>query len=420
MTEQSKRRANAGMKRRARLRRLGLVGLVLLGAPACEPVDEPSEPVEAFAHDTGDCPKRAGTICTIAGTGIAGDGEDGLPPRQTRLYAPADVAVSPDGALVIVDWNNHRIRKSRGGRLEIVAGVGELGEGLLVDDVTDRLNHPTDVTFDPAGRMVIAAWHNSMIKRVDMATRQIEDLSGTGARSFGGDGGPAREAIWNLPASVAYDKAGNLFVSDQANQRIRRIDTAGVVTTIAGTGMRGFGGDGGPALAATFHLPVGQQGHPAAHLAIDAAGDMFLADTLNNRVRKIALSQGAAGVVTTVAGRGTFGTAGDGGSAVDAELAQPVDVAIGPEGALYIADTENNCVRKVADGVITTVAGACGECSGRIDDPCRCAATDAVCLGDGGPATRARLKRPTGITFDRQGNLLIADTLDHRVRVVLR
>jgi DNA-binding beta-propeller fold protein YncE len=125
-------------------------------------------------------------------------------------------------------------------------------------------------------------------------------------------------------------------------------------------------------------------------------------------------------MVATVAGRGTFGAAGDGGPALEAELAQPVDVAIGPEGALYVADTENNCVRKIEGGVITTVAGVCGPCSGRIDDACRCPAIDARCVGDGGPARAARLKRPTGIAFDPKGNLVIADTLNHRVRVVYR
>jgi sugar lactone lactonase YvrE len=364
-----------------------------------------------------ECPRVPGTICTLAGTGVAGDGADGLSALATRLYSPADVAFAPDGALVIVDWNNHRIRmRQPDGRLRIVAGVGELGPAALDDEVGDRLNHPTDVTFDAQGRMVIAAWHNSRIKRLDLATGALEDIAGTGMRSYGGDGGPALECDLNLPASVVYDRAANLLVSDQANQRIRRIDPAGVITTVAGNGKRGFDGDGGPALQASFALPVGQRGHPAAHIALADDGNLFLADTDNQRIRRI----GPDGMVATVAGNGTFGPAGDGGAATDAQLAFPVDVAIGPEGALYLADTENNCVRKVEGGVISTVVGVCGGCGTGLDDPCRCPATDAACIGDGGLASTARLKRPTGIAFDREGNLYVADTLNHRIRVVYR
>ena len=374
---------------------------------------------EEIVPDPVSCPRTSGTICTIAGNGVAGDGADGLPALQTMLYTPTDIAFAPDGALVVVDWNNHRIRATNAeGRLRIVAGVGELAPDALLDEVGNRLNHPTDVTFDPQGRLVIAAWHNSRIKRVDMRSNSLDlvDIAGTGARSFGGDGGPATACDLNLPASVLYDQAGNLFVSDQANQRIRMIDAAGMITTIAGSGKRGFAGDGGPALKAEFALPVGQRGHPAGHIARMDDGTLFLADTENNRIRRI----GPDGIVSTVAGNGNYGWNNDGNQALQAQLAYPVDVAIGPDQALYIADTENNCVRRVQGGTITTVAGVCGGCGSALGDPCRCPATDAACIGEGGPATTARLKRPTGIAFDAQGNLYIADTLNHRIRVVYR
>jgi glucose/arabinose dehydrogenase len=321
---------------------------------------------------------------------------------------------------VIVDWNNHRIRALQGdGTLRVVAGVGELADGLSGDRVADRLNHPTDVTFDPQGRMVIAAWHNSRIKRLDATTGALEDLAGTGARGYGGDGGPALAAVLNLPASVLYDPQGNLIVSDQANQRIRVIDGAGTIATTAGTGVKGFGGDGGPAREARFSLPVGQMGHPAAHIARSEAGELYLADTDNNRIRRI----GADGMVATVAGTGEPAAGGDGIPALESALDHPVDVALGPDGALAIADTENNCVRAVRAGVITTVAGTCAHAcpvDAGLDHPCRCPSTDAACLGDGGAAVAAQLKRPTGIAFDGAGNLYIADTLDHRIRVVYR
>jgi sugar lactone lactonase YvrE len=397
----------------AAVRAFSLAAVALLGAVGCDDSDLPGGPA-------ADCLPSPGNICTVAGTGVAGDGVDGQPPLATMLYAPADVAFTPDGRLVVVDWNNHRIRALQGdGTLKIVAGVGELGNGLLVDEVTGRLNHPTDVIFDPQGRMIVAAWHNSRIKRVDLVTGVIEDIVGTGARSFGGDNGPAAKCDLNLPAGIVLDPAGNLFISDQANQRIRRVDPAGTIITVAGAGSmndRGFAGDGGPALKAKFNLPIGQQGHPAAHIAMDSAGALVLADTLNNRIRRI----GPDGIVSTVAGKGTFGGNGAEGPALEAELAAPVDVAFGPDGALYIADTENNCVRRVQDGLISTVAGTCGACGGGRNDGCRCPATDAACIGDGGSARAASLKRPTGIAFDGNGNLYIADTLNHRVRVVYR
>jgi DNA-binding beta-propeller fold protein YncE len=389
--------------------------LPLLALTACE--SSPPPETTPATPPASACPHVPGTICTVAGTGIAGDGEDGLPPLQTWLYAPADVALDPDGRMVIVDWNNHRVRAvDAEGKLRIVAGVGELAPETESDEVGVRLNHPTDVTFDPQGRMVIAAWHNSRVKRLDMKTLVLEDIAGTGARSYSGDGGPALGCELNLPVSVLFDPAGNLLISDQANQRIRRIDASGTITTVAGSGRRGFAGDGGPALEAEFAMPVGQRGHPAGHIALANDGALYLADTENNRIRRI----GPDGMVSTVAGRGTYGSAGDGGPALEAELAYPVDVALSPEGVLHIADTENNCVRKVEGGRISTVVGVCGKCGSSLDDPCRCPPTEAACIGDGGSPGAARLKRPTGIVFDRAGNLYVADTLNHRIRVVYR
>jgi sugar lactone lactonase YvrE len=395
------------------MKRLALTVAALALAGCYDPELAPPPP-----PPPAECPHTSGTICTVAGTGVAGDGADRQLPTKTMLYDPSDIAFAPDHSLVIVDWNNHRIRQLQpDGTLKIVAGVGELIPALGTDMVTDRLNHPTDVCFDPMGRMVIAAWHNSRIKRLNPASGELEDIAGTGARSYGGDGGPALSAIFNLPASVLYDPAGNLLVADQANQRIRRIDTTMTVTTIAGSGVKGFSGDGGPALEAKFSLPVGQAGHPAAHITRGPAGDLYLADTENNRIRRIDPN----GTVSTVAGTGVAGADNVEGSAANAQLEHPVDVALAPDGALYIADTENNCVRVVRDGQISTVAGTCTRvCGMDLKDPCRCPATDGACLGDGGPARGAHLKRPTGIAFDPDGNLYIADTLDHRVRVVYR
>jgi sugar lactone lactonase YvrE len=400
-------------------RALGFATLLGWGCGGAEPPMEMMQTMQPPMPVVDNCPHTPGTICTVAGTGVAGDGKDELPPLETRLYSPVDMTIGPDGTLVIVDWNNHRIRamgKSAkdDGKLHIIAGIGELAPDPD-DETSTRLNHPTDVIFDAQGRLVIAAWHNSRVKRLDLTTLALEDIAGTGARAYKGDGGPALACDLNLPVSLVYDPAGNLFVSDQANQRIRMIDPAGIITTFAGTGMRNFSGDGGPAAQATFALPVGQRGHPAGHIARDIDGTFYLADTENNAIRKI----DPAGIVSTVAGvNRRYGSTGDGGPATEADLAYPVDVAIGPDKALYVADTEGNCIRKIEGGLITAVAGVCGGCGANPDAGCRCPSVDGVCIGDGGPALAARLKRPSGIAFDPAGNLYVADSLNHRIRVV--
>jgi hypothetical protein len=352
------------------------------------------------------CDPSPGLICTVAGTGIAGDGADDLPALETRLYLPQDVSVGPDGRLYIVDWNNHRIRvRQEDDTMHIVAGIGELGP-MSDDPNTGRLNHPTQVTFDPAGHLVIAAWHNSRIKTMDAATGELIDVCGTGLRGYAGDGGPAASATLNLPVAVVFDPAGNMLISDQANDRIRKVDAATqTISTFAGVGPCDPAacplGDGGPATSAFISLPQGQSARPAGRIDIDAAGNLYIADTLNNRVRKI----DAGGVITSVAGTGQIGHDGDGGPATAATLNGLADVAVGPDG-IYIADTGNGCVRVLRDdGTIATVAGVCGS---------------AGFAGDGGPATAARLDRPGGIALDAAGNLYIADTHNQRIRVVYR
>jgi sugar lactone lactonase YvrE len=361
---------------------------------------------DAHPQPTPACVASIGAICTVAGTGIAGDGADDQSALETRLYLPQDVTVGPDGRLYIVDWNNHRIRVRRDdGTLHIVAGIGELGP-MSDDPSTGRLNHPTQLTFNAAGNMVIAAWHNSRIKTMDPATGDLLDVCGTGVRGFAGDGGPAATAVLNLPVAVVFDGAGNMFISDQANDRIRKVDAVTqTISTIAGVGPCLDPtacpplGDGGPATSASIALPQGQSALPAGRIDIDAAGNLYLADTQNFRVRKI----DTAGGITTIAGNGQWGATGDGGPATDATLNGLADVAVGPDG-IYIADTDNDCVRLVkGDGTIATVAGVCG--SGGF-------------AGDGGPATAALLDRPGGIALGPDGLLYVADTHNQRIRVV--
>jgi sugar lactone lactonase YvrE len=348
------------------------------------------------------CEKISGNICTFAGTGVAGLGGEDLPPEETELYLPQDVTVMPDGRVVVLDWNNHRVRLAEGGGMRTLIGTGRLGEGLPGAARETSLNHPTHVSVAPDGSLTLAAWHNSKIMRYDFDTDAVEVLYGNGQRSFGGDDGPAADAIFDLPVATAYALDGSLCIADQGNQRVRHVGSDGVIRTIVGTGAPGFGGDGGPAANAQLDLPTGQQAPPTGRISMDGAGSLYIVDTGNERIRRVDTD----GVIETVAGNGEPGKSGDGGPAVDASLNHPNDAEVDLDGNVYIADTNNSCVRKVApDGIITTAAGLCGE-RGRD--------------GDGGPATDARLDRPYGVTTDAEGNLYIADTHAHRVRIVWR
>jgi sugar lactone lactonase YvrE len=230
----------------------------------------------------------------------------------------------------------------------------------------------------------------------------ITTVAGTGTAGFSGDGGPATSAQLNHPRGLAFDGSRNLFIADSTNHRIRKVAAGtGIITTVAGTGTAGFNGDNMAATSAQLRFPVG--------VALDASGDLFIADSTNHRIRKVVL---ATGIITTVAGSGPTGSgngdfAGDGGPATSARLDTPFWVAFDASGDLFIADVSNNRVRKVdaATGIITTVAGSGPARTGGFS-------------GDGGPATSARFDEPDGFTLDASGNLFIADANNNRVRKV--
>ena len=344
-------------------------------------------------------PGRTAVISTVVGNGIAGDNGDGLPGPETSLYLPQDMTFGPDGVLYFADWNNHRIRRLVDGVVETVAGTGELGDALDGSALETRFNHPTSIAFDGEGRMVIAAWHNSKIKRVDLLTGSIENLAGNGDRNFGGDGGPGNEAILDLPSSVAVDAAGNILISDQANQRIRLLEPNGTITTICGDGEPGYSGDGEVAENARLNSPSGQSAPPSGRISLDAFDRIYIADTGNHVVRVIDNDRR----IRTIAGTGRRGYSGDGGPATEAQLNTPSDVAVDRDGTVYVADTMNHAIRRIdPDGVITTFAGT-GE---RGFD------------GDGGRPGAALLDRPYGVEISPEGEVYIADTHNHRVRRV--
>lgn len=391
-----------------------------------------------------------GVICTYLGNGEAGLGEDGVGPLEVSLYLPQDLSFGPDGQPYVVDWNNHRIRSLRDGVAETVIGTGYLGAADDGPALEVSLNHPTHVLFDAQGRIVLSAWHNSKVMRFDPETGRLQTLCGDGRRDYGGDGGAAQKAVLDLPVATAFDRAGRLLIMDQANQRIRRVDHDDVIDTVVGPSKelepvpaglervcatdamsgeescklcdedeagdpacaarkpQGFAGDGGPAGEVVMFQPFTQAAPPAGRMEMGPNGTLYFCDTGNHRVRALRED----GTVVTVAGSGPAqfdrsfagGYAGDGGPATQALLKNPIDVAVAPSGNLYIADTHNSCVRKVdGDGVISTVAGRCGERGFE---------------GDGHAASEAVLNRPYGVALDGEGNLYIADTHNHRIRVV--
>jgi hypothetical protein len=352
-----------------------------------------------------------------------------IPVLEALLDTPMDVAFSPMGQPFVIDWNGHKIRAvDANENLDFEVGTGKEGdacEAAAVDGkcpiAATELNHPTDITFDPTGRLVIAAWHNSKIKRADLGPGLVENVCGTGARNFAGDGMTCKDATgkdqvtFDLPSSVVYDKAGNLFIADQANQSIRRLGAAdGIVKTVAGNcpGSLGFGctaglgysGDGGPATAAKLANNLGQGTDPQGKIAFDAQGNLYIADSGNNVIRKVV--PGADGIIgdgppeeeiiTTFAGTSEPGYSGDGGPATAAKLASPTDVAIAADGTVYIADRANSCIRGVKpDGTIETVAGQCGN---------------PGTPTDGSLATDAQLDSPYGVALDAKGALWVAAT----------
>ena len=331
----------------------------------------------------------SGVITTFAGTGERGFGGDGGPAVQARLHYPADMATDGAGNLYIADNDNHRIRKvDSSGVITTFAGTGERGFGGDGGPATQaRLYHPNGVATDGAGNLYITDYYNNRIRKVD-SSGVISTVAGTGAQGFGGDGGPAVQARLHIPRDVALDATGNFYIADEYNYRIRKVDSSGVITTVAGTGAQGFGGDGGPAVQARLHIP--------RDVALDATGNFYIADEYNYRIRKVDSS----GVITTFAGSAERG---DGGPATAALLAAPTGVAADRAGNLYIADKDNHRIRKVdSSRVITTIVGSGERGFG----------------GDGGPATAARLNTPHGVATDGAGNLYITDHYNDRIRKV--
>ncbi|WP_030220130.1 NHL domain-containing protein [Streptomyces bikiniensis] len=334
----------------------------------------------------------ASPISTIAGTETAGSKGDDGPAVSAQLNGPYGLAVDSTGTLYSSDYFNHRVRKvTTDGKVSTVAGTGVAGyRGDNGPALSAQLNCPREVAVDGAGNLYITDSANHRVRKVT-PDGTISTAVGTGAAGFGGDGGSATAARINYALGAAVDGDGVLYVSDHGNHRVRKVTADGKISTIAGTGTAGSRGDGGPAASAQLNRPYG--------LAVDGAGNLYIADADNHRVRKVAPD----GTISTVAGTGAAGFSGDGGPAASARLNLPVAVAVDSTGTLYLSDYRNHRVRKVApDGTISTVAGTGSAGFG----------------GDGGPAASAQLNNPFGLVVDCVDTLYIADHLNHRIRKI--
>ena len=394
---------------------------------------------------------QAQIITTVAGGGVT----DGLLAINSPVNHPSSIAVDASGNLYISDQLNHRIRKVNAstGIMSTIAGNGTSGfggDGFAA--INANLNSPKCITLDSSGNLYIADYGNNRIRKVNANTGIISTVAGNGTSGFSGDGGVATSAKLAYPYGVTIDGLGNLYIADLSNNRIRKVNAStGIISTIAGNGSSDSGGDGGAATNAGIQLPYG--------LAIDNSGNLFIAEPFKNRIRKV---NSNTGIISTVTGTGSIGHFGDGGAATAANLWLPTGVAVDSSGNLFIADNDNNKIRKVnaSTGIITTVAGtgghdylgdgiaATGAGAGIIEPTgvvvnnsgdlyissfsriLKVSASTGIIstvagnggtggyAGDGGAANTSFLNNPNGIVVDTLGNLFIADYNNHRIRKV--
>jgi uncharacterized protein (TIGR03437 family) len=336
----------------------------------------------------------AGIITTIVGTGLAGYGGDGGPATAARLFYPSGLVVDDAGTLYIADSFNHRIRKvDNKGIITTLAGDGFEGPNLSGrywgdggPAIKASFNRPQGIAVDDSGELYIADMFNNRVRKIDRSG-VITTAVGNGTEGPFGDGGLASNASLNKPTAVTVDRLGSLYIADRFTQRIRKVERTGLITALAGNGTPGFSGDGGPALEASLNFPNG--------VTADAHGAIYVADTFNGRIRKIEPT----GRIVSVAGNGEYRISGDGGPASSASLNFPRSVAVNSTGEVYIADQQNRRIRKInLDGAISTVAGGGGRSPFDVDH-----------------AMLASFEVPSGIAVDKVGSLYIADRVYNRV-----
>jgi len=336
---------------------------------------------------------HAQIITTISGNGIEASGGDGGPASAAELSIPSSVAIDRAGNIFITDPVDNCIREiNTSGIINTIAGIagteGYSGDGGPA--TAAELYTPYGVAVDNSGNIYIADQGNNAVRKVN-AAGIISTIAGTGSAGYSGDGGTGASAALNWPNAVAADDSGNVYIADLGNNCIRKVNASGTITTIAGNGFFGYGGDGGPATAAQLWEPYS--------VAVDNSGNIFISDFDDWHIRKI----NSSGIISSIAGNGTQGYSGDGESATAAELDEPTGVTVDREGNVYFNDASNYRVRKINPfGIISTIAGfgALGY------------------SGDSGPAISAEISSATGVAVDNDGNVYIADTDNDRIRKV--
>jgi hypothetical protein len=335
-------------------------------------------------------PLLAQSACVVTAAGIPWrEGWSGL---HLPLNSPAGVSAASDGGVWIADTDYHRVRRLwPNGTITTVAGDGLAGFRVNGGPASrSRLNFPVGVFADLDGGVWIADNNNHRVRRM-WPNGTISTVAGTGVAGYSGTGGPASSAQLSGPYGVAAAADGGVWIADSSNHRIRRVWPNGTITTVAGTGVYGYSGDGGPARSAQLWFP--------SSVSVAADSSLWLADFYNHRVRRVWPN----GTITTVAGTGTGGDSGDGGPATSAQLNRPIGVSAAVDGGVWVTDFDNHRVRRVwPNGTITTAAGALRRFFG----------------GDGGPGTLAYLRSPHGVSAAPDGGAWIADTYNHRVRRV--
>lgn len=344
----------------------------------------------------------AQSITTIAGTGSAAFSGDGGLASAAAISGPSGIAIDASGNIYFTDANNNRIRKiNTSGIISTVAGTGAStysGDGGLATAAAIQM--PKGICIDGSGNIFFADKGNNRVRRIDATSGFISTVAGTGGVGFTGDGGPATAAQLGFPSAVTVDNAGNLFIADENNFRIRKVNTSGVISTIAGTGAGCcVTTDGLLATASVLGGPTG--------IVVDGGGNIYFSDRGSNRMRLLSASTNR---ITTLAGSPTFGFSGDGGLATASLLYYPRGVAIDPGGSVYIADEMNFRIRKIlSTGVITTIAGSGAGTAG---------GGSGGFSGDGGPATAARLNNPSALVVAPTGGIYICDYDNNRIRLI--
>lgn len=371
----------------------GILGLATLTAGCTGP--EPSFPAPGEPPCLAD---PTGLICTVAGTGVRAVGGDDLPARETPIFLATSASFDPDGLLLVDDFNAMRIRRIRAdGTFETLAGSGlhaYATEGI--DARASSLENPIDAVMAPDGTLYIMELHGARVLTVDpvehIITTYVGSAEAPGYEGYGGDGGPATEASMSQSVGLALDEHGTLFLADTRNNCVRAVSADGIIETLAGNGAAEMAD--GHGTAAGFNQPYG----------LDYAdGQLYVADRANHAIRRVDV---ATLDVVTIAGMGQAGFAGDGGPAIDARLNGPSGVAVGPDGAVFVADTDNHVVRRIDpdDGTISTVLGQGGV---------------ADYDGDGVPPEASLLNWPNDVAVSAEGDLYVVDTLNDRVRAVI-